>query len=354
MFKIQKIENSLYYIDRAMRDMEQFAQKTKEEISERFSKNSSTFSKSKEENNLNKRKDLELEKIRYLNQNLHKRLKKIITSFPKINKLDEIYIKLIDTSNTKTNEITDALARILWIMNQIDEYTQNFEYKIKKAHTQKTIGFLMGKYLGKVNSLFKKNKNYFKLLEEARRFMKDLPKFEDIYTVSIAGFPNVGKSTMMKKITGSDVEIQNYPFTTKGLMFGYIKENGGKIIQLIDTPGLLNRNNKENDIEKRAKIIIEDYCSLIVHVLDITESCGFDLNAQIKLLKETSSKKETIIYYSKTDLYNEEDEEKFKEIQKKFKKLKQFRDYKEIKNFLIKKYKDSLNKFDPKKLKIIK
>ena len=164
MFKIQKVENSNYYIDRAIKDMEEFAQKVKDEISERFNKSKKTFEKTKEEINLNKRKDLELEKIRYLNENLHRRLKKIISSFPKIKKIDEIYIKLINTTETKVNDIVDALARILWIMNQIDEYTQNFEYKIKKAHTQKTIGFLMGKYLGKVNSLFRKNKQFFDIL----------------------------------------------------------------------------------------------------------------------------------------------------------------------------------------------
>jgi len=354
MFNIQKIEKPEVYIDRAIKDMEGFAQKTREEISERFSKSKGTFNKSKDDNNINKRKDLELEKIRYLNQNIHRRLKKVISSFPKMMKLDKIYLKLIDTTDSKVDDITDSLARILWIMNQVDEFTQNFEYKIKKAHTQKTIGFLMGKYLGKVNSLFKKNKSFFKTLEEARKFMRKLPKFEELYTVSIAGFPNVGKSTMMKNITGSDVEIQNYPFTTKGLMFGYIKENEQKAIQLIDTPGLLNRVDKSNGIEERAKIVVNNYCSIIVFVIDVTESCGFDLDAQLKLLKQTSKNKDTIIYFSKTDIYNEEDEEERKKISKKFKKLKQFSDYNEVKNYLLEIYQKDLNKFDPRKLKVIK
>ena len=47
----------------------------------------------------------------------------------------------------------------------------------------------------------------------------------------IVGLPNVGKSTLMKKMTGSDVEIQNYPFTTKGLMFSYLKYNDKKITE---------------------------------------------------------------------------------------------------------------------------
>lgn len=354
MFKIQKIENSSYYIDKAIKEMEEFATKTREEISQRFSKSTSTFDKSKDDNNLNKRKDLELEKIRYLNQNLNRRLKKIITSFPKMKNLDEIYIKLINTNEFTVNDISDALSRILWILNQVDDYTQNFQFKIKKAHTQKTIGFLMGKYLGKVNSLFRKNKNFFRLLEDSRKYILKLPKFEDLYTVSIAGFPNVGKSTMMKNITGSNVEIQNYPFTTKGLMFGYIYNNDAKSIQLIDTPGLLNRDKKTNGIETRAKIVIDEYCSLIIFVLDITESCGYDIQAQMKLLKQTAKNKKTVIYFSKTDLYNEEDDANAQEISSKFKKLQQFKDYNEVKDHLLKVYKSQLKEFDPRKLNIIK
>ena len=355
MFKIPKIEKSQIIIDRAMKNMQQYALNERESISERFKKNASTQKKKPEEIKLNKRKDLELSKIRYLSEKLNSTLRKTVSKFPRFEKVDDIYIKLIDTSDVSVNEIKDSINRLIWIANTVDEFSKKSEHKIKKAKTHDTIGFIMKKHLGKINSLFKKNKEFFQNLEEARKFMNKLPKFEDMYTISIAGFPNVGKSTLMKKITGSDVEIQNYPFTTKGLMFGYIINNNKKVIQLIDTPGLLNRKEKDNPIEMRAKIVLHEYCNSIVFVLDITESCGYTLKEQLKLLKETSKYNKTLkVYLSKTDIYNEEDEESLKQVQNKIKEFEIYRDSEELKSKLIKSYLDSLEKFDPKKIKLIK
>ncbi len=354
MFKIPKIEKSDFYIDQCMKSMHEYAQKEKENITKRYSKNISNKKKTKEENNLNKRKDLELEKIRHLNKVINIQLKKLMKSFPDFRKINEIYIKLINTSNTKVKEINDAILRLLWITNTIDELTKNSEFKIKKARTDQTIGFLMKKYLGRVNSYYRKNKSFFLILKDASKFMNSLPTFLDLYTISIAGFPNVGKSTLMKKITNCDVEIQNYPFTTKGLMFGYLKFKNNKIIQMIDTPGLLGRN-KENAIEERAKIVISNFCSEIIFVIDLTEECGFNIEQQIKLLKNTVAlNKPIMLYFSKTDIYDEEIEESERDYKNKFKKFKSFKNSNKLKEYILENYSKSLKKFDPKKVNLIK
>jgi len=354
MFRIPKVENPQFYADLAMKSMFEFAGKEKDNIQKRYSKTPSNAKKSKEEINLNKRKDLELEKIRHLNQKVNVQLKKIIRSFPNIKKIDEIYLKLINTSETKVKEIEDALQRLLWITNTIDELTQNTEFKIKKTRSDQTIGFLMKKYLGRVNSYYRKNKSFFEILTKASKFMNSLPTFLDLHTVSIAGFPNVGKSTLMKKMTGSDIEIQNYPFTTKGLMFGYLNHKNNKAIQMIDTPGLLGRT-KDNAIEERANIAIQQYAKEIIFVVDLTEECGFSIEQQIKLLKKTTQlNKPTIIYFSKKDLYDEETEEIERDYKNKFKKFKSFEDAKELKKYILENYSKREKKFDPNKIKLIK
>ena len=354
MFKLPKIEKSNYYIDKIMDDLGNFAQKSREEITIRWTKNLSTRRKDEDEIKLNKRKDLELEKIRFINAQVNNCVKKIISKYPKFVKIDQVYIKLINTSNAKVKDIEEAINRLRWIGNYSDELTQNIEVKIKKAKTHETISFIMKKYLGKINSLFKKEKNHFQILEEARKFMNKLPTFEELYTVGIGGFPNVGKSTLMKNMTGSNVEIQNYPFTTKGLMFSYLKYKDKKIIQVIDTPGLLGRD-KNNNIEQRAELILREYCKYIVFVIDITQSCGYSIEQQLALLKKTSNEKVShVIYFSKCDIYNEENEENFKEIKTKLKKYKQFRNHNELKDFLISESLKEINKFDPNKLKLIK
>ena len=156
MFKIPKFEKESFYIDSAIDAMQTYAINEKERIDDRFSKTPSTLEKSADEVRLNKRKDLELQKIRFLNDRLHITLKKLIKRFPKFRKLNKIYLKLIDTSNYKVDQIEDSIKRLQWITTQIDDLTKNTEQKIKRAKTQKTINFIMKKYLGKVNSYFSK------------------------------------------------------------------------------------------------------------------------------------------------------------------------------------------------------
>ena len=353
MFKIPKVQPANFYMDEVMDRLQDYATKVREQIDKRFEASSKAKDKTSQQINLDKRKDLELEKIKYINEKLSQSIKKIIKSFPRINKIEDIYIKLINTGEVKSKEIEDALKRLLWITNTIDEFTQNTEIKIKRAHSQNTVGFLMKKYLGKVNSMFRKNKEYFKRLENARRFMNQLPTFLDIYTVGIGGYPNVGKSTLMKKITGSDVEIQNYPFTTKGLMFGYIEQDNHKQIQFIDTPGLLGRE-KNNDIEARAEIVLNEYSDIIIFVIDFTQSCGYSTKNQIKLLKKTKELgKNIIIYQSKIDLFDEEAEMRLEENQRILKKYEVFIDAEELKQYIIEQ-KEKKKKFNIKDIKVIK
>jgi nucleolar GTP-binding protein len=355
MFKIPKIEKESFYIDQAMNSMQTYATKERQNIEDRFEKNKNPRQKDKSssELNLNKRKDLELQKIRFLNDTLQRSLKKVISQFPKFKQIDPIYLKLIDTTPTRVEHITDALQRLLWIINTIDEFTLNNEVKIKRARTSETVGFIMKKYLGRVNSLFRKNKDFFRTLDDARKFMNKMPTFLNIYTVAIAGFPNVGKSTLMNKVTGSDVEIQNYPFTTKGLMFGYIKQSDSKIVQLIDTPGLLGRD-KNNQIEERAQIIISQHSDFIIYVIDFTESCGYSIENQIKLLKKTKAyNNPTILYLSKTDMYDQEDIERKEEYKTTLKKYKVFEDSEELKAYIIENQTKN-KKFDIRKINVIK
>lgn len=355
MFNIPPVENHQFFIDQGVKKMQEAASKEREKIEERFRKNVSTQRKTREEIKLNKRKDLELAKVKFLNDFLNNRIRKTVKRFPDLRHTEDIYRHLIDTSEVPVSELQSSLSRLIWIADSVDELSQRTEHKIKKAKTDQTIGFVMNKHLGKVNSLFRRNQECFRKLEQGRRFMNQLPTFEYLFTVAIAGFPNVGKSTLMRSMTGSKIEIQNYPFTTKGLLFSFLFANEQKCIQLIDTPGLLGRK-QNNSIEERANIVLTEYADAIVFVFDVTESCGYSLDQQIKLCKQIQKQDTPLcLYFSKEDIFNEEDQERKQDVLKQFRKLSEFSQQETLQEELFRLRRESAKpSFDPSKVKVIK
>ena len=86
--------------------------------------------------------------------------------------------------------------------------------------------------------------------------MEEVPPIDLSFPcVVIAGYPNVGKSTMVGNLSSAKPQVSEYPFTTKQIFIGsYKDEYGGSYFQVIDTPGILDRPMFErNNIEKQAK-----------------------------------------------------------------------------------------------------
>ncbi|ORZ34363.1 developmentally-regulated GTP-binding protein 1-like protein [Catenaria anguillulae PL171] len=85
--------------------------------------------------------------------------------------------------------------------------------------------------------------------------------------VGFVGFPSVGKSTLMSKLTGTHSEVGAYEFTTLTTVPGVIQYKGAKI-QILDLPGIIE-GAKDGKGRGRQVIAVARTCSLIFIVLDV-------------------------------------------------------------------------------------
>lgn len=86
--------------------------------------------------------------------------------------------------------------------------------------------------------------------------------------IGLVGFPSVGKSTLMTKLTGTFSLAADYEFTTLTCVPGVFNYKGAKF-QLLDLPGIIE-GAKDNKGKGRQVIGVARTCSLILIVLDAT------------------------------------------------------------------------------------
>lgn len=86
--------------------------------------------------------------------------------------------------------------------------------------------------------------------------------------IGLIGFPSVGKSTLMTKLTGTFSLAADYEFTTLTCVPGVFNYKGAKF-QLLDLPGIIE-GAKDNKGKGKQVIGVARTCSLILIILDAT------------------------------------------------------------------------------------
>ncbi|MDI6738395.1 MAG: 50S ribosome-binding GTPase [Nanoarchaeota archaeon] len=283
---IPKIEKPEFYIDLGIRSAKKYAASIK----------------LREKHRVRRQAELESIKAETFARSVKGNIEKICSAFPSINQLPIFYKELLDAM-IGADALRINIARIAGIMKTIEELQQKANTRMKKANDLGEVQKIKSEFYGRSFSITKKAKDAFNFLENARKTIKGFPSIKTkMPTVCICGYPNVGKSTLLSRLTGSTPEIAPYAFTTKQLMVGYIENK----IQVIDTPGTFTDNLKKmNWIEKQSYLAIKHLTRKIVFVFDISESCGFTIKQQEELFQQLSRRfraKQFIIYLSKADL----------------------------------------------------
>ena len=104
--------------------------------------------------------------------------------------------------------------------------------------------------------------------------------------------------------TSNQKVIAECDHTTRSLNVGYFDVEP-RTYQIIDTPGAFDRElEKMNNIEKQAMIVLKHLAQRVIYVFDPSETCGYEIDAQIQLLKRVQkiTEKEIFIVANKMDI----------------------------------------------------
>ena len=245
----------------------------------------------------------EIERIRSASKVLVRAFEKILASFPSIDGLSDFYKELVRCT-LDYDGLKKSFGALNWANKKIKYFFKEYDRKIRRSSDVKDVIKYRKEFLGRVASIVTQIKEELEFLENARVSFRTYPSIKALPTVAISGFPNVGKTTLLSKLTTSKPEIAAYPFTTKSLNIGYAEYNHKKI-QFIDTPGTLNRFDKMNYIEKQAFLAIKHCADAIIYVFDLTEPYPIEEQERLLVRLKESSKK-IILYLSKTDILDKE------------------------------------------------
>ncbi|MFQ6061682.1 MAG: NOG1 family protein, partial [Methanosarcinales archaeon] len=209
-------------------------------------------------------------------------LKNIVRRFPNFDDLSLFYRELTDIL-VGIDKLKMSLSSVDWASKKIKEISRQYIGKLRKS---KNPLLIRKSAYGRIASIMREIDSDLKFLNNARDVLRSLPDIMDEPTIVVAGYPNVGKSSFVSKVSSAKPQISTYPFTTKGIAVGHFVHNGIRY-QVIDTPGLLDRPlSNRNKIELQALQALKYLGHAILFILDPSETCGYSLNHQLNLLQE--------------------------------------------------------------------
>lgn len=231
-------------------------------------------------------------------------LRTLSRGFPSIDRMSEFHRELLLTF-VDLGKTRKTLAHVEGTAKAVSQLAARAIKSLARASNENAMKKLSSQFFGRSCSFIENAEESILYIKAAQRELSQFPKISaDLPTVILAGYPNSGKTTILKRLTGSSPEIAPYPFTTQQINIGKFTERHREV-QVIDTPGLLDRPMSErNPIERRAVSALRHLKGLIVFIIDPTEGGGYPLEKQLHLLEEVKKEfgKDVILVANKADI----------------------------------------------------
>lgn len=145
-----------------------------------------------------------------------------------------------------------------------------------------------------------------------------------IADVGLVGFPNVGKSTLLSRVTNAKPKIANYHFTTLNPNLGVVDLGEGKGFVIADIPGLIEGASEGVGLGHEFLRHIER-TKVLIHMVDAASTEGRDpiedilaINKELEAYNPEIAARPQVIAANKIDAIYEGDEDPVEKIRQEF------------------------------------
>ena len=144
-------------------------------------------------------------------------------------------------------------------------------------------------------------------------------KLKILADIGLVGFPNAGKSSLLRSISAAKPKVANYPFTTLEPKLGVVRIDDDEVV-VADIPGLLSGAHKGSGLGFQFLKHIER-CKSIIHLIDVADGDPVKnyniICNELERYDSSINKKNNIVGVNKSDLIKNEN---IKKLKLKFKK----------------------------------
>lgn len=140
-------------------------------------------------------------------------------------------------------------------------------------------------------------------------------ELKTIADVGLVGFPNVGKSTFLSRVTNAQPKIANYHFTTLNPNLGVVDLDGTDGFVIADIPGLIEGASEGIGLGHQFLKHIER-TRVMIHMVDAASTEGRDpiqdiriINEELRAYSEEVASRPQVIAANKTDCFYGDEEE---------------------------------------------